>query len=510
MEGSALEKILMILEVSRKQDYIFASRKLRENAARSGDIAYVTGGDFFRTAANGLYREEENLVYSGGGHTVLQFDGREQAAAFAKCVTGTVLRQYDGLELFVKQMPYDGAKTPGENLKALSAELERKKSVRRSGFRLLSLGVEELDRESYSPVSLGGTPDRRPRQNGRLKPPAGWDDFPAELDRLAGRDNFIAVVHIDGNAMGKRVDRVYERSGRDWESCRAGLRRFSEAIQRDFEDAFMEMADEVSRRLPESASVLPVRPVILAGDDVCFVSAGNIGLECARVFLERLAAKTNSEDGGSYSACAGVALVHTRFPFHRAYDLAEELCSSAKRFGAALDPDGRVSAMDWHIEFGEMKYSLEKLRKDYVCEDSTDERPSRMELRPVAVIVPGGCGDPGARTYEFFKSLCTAVGSGRGGIARGKIKNLRQAFKQGALESEYYLHDKQIGGLFSRAFDAQYSPPDRRSTGSREGVRGETAGPKEVFREMDGVRRCLFFDAVEMMDHFTAFEEMKA
>ena len=33
---------LMILEVSQKQAYIFASRRLRENAARSEDIRYVT------------------------------------------------------------------------------------------------------------------------------------------------------------------------------------------------------------------------------------------------------------------------------------------------------------------------------------------------------------------------------------------------------------------------------------------------------------------------------------
>lgn len=484
----------MILEVSRKQDYIFASKKLRDNAARSADIAYVTGSEFFRDTAPGLYREEENLVYSGGGHTVLQFQGREQATAFAKCVTEAVLRQYDALELFVKQLPYDGGKSPGENLKALSAALERKKSLRRSAFRQLSFGVEALSGESFAPrVSGGGTEDSRPGQGNRLTlaPPAGWK-FQADFKTQAGGGNFIAVIHIDGNAMGKRVDRVYERSGRDWEACRAALRRFSEAIGRDFEDAFLEMAEEVARQFPELSPTLPLRPVILAGDDVCFVCAGDIALECARVFLERLTAKTNSEDRGGYAACAGVALVHTKFPFHRAYDLAEELCSSAKRFGAALDPDGRVSAMDWHIEFGQLKDSLAGLREDYACDDG-----GRMELRPVAVITPEGC-DPGVRSYGFFKTLCRALGSGDITIARGKIKNLRQVFKQGELESRFFLHDRQIGALLSYALEAGQPAPDRQE--AREG---------EVFREMDGVKRCLFFDAIEMTDHFTAFEGAK-
>lgn len=492
----------MILEVSQKQSYIFASKKLRENAERSEDIAYVTGSAFFRETAAELYREEDNLVYSGGGHTVLQFASGEQATAFARRVTEAVLRRYAGLELFVRQLPYDAARTPGENLKELSAALERKKALRRTGFRQLSFGVEALDGESFSPRVHGESPVRRPRQNGGSAPPEGWE-FPAEFEKLAGADNFIAVIHIDGNAMGKRVDRVYRRFGQDWESCRAGLQRFSRSIQRDFEQAFLETAEEAARQFPELAPALPVRPVILAGDDVCFVSAGSIGLECARIFLERLAARTNSEDQENYSACAGVALVHTKFPFHRAYDLAEELCTSAKRFGAALDPDGRVSAMDWHIEFGQLKDSLAELREDYACEDG-----GRMELRPAAVLVPDGCGDPGVRTYAFFKSLCQALQDERGKVARSKVKELRQAFKQGRLESEYFLHDKEILDLLYHPFEAEYRSPDRRWAYYRDMIRKEEKTRKEAFREMDGVSRCLFFDAIEMMDHFTAFEEV--
>lgn len=514
-----LERILMILEVSRKQEYIFASTKLRENAERSGDIAYVTDSAFFRAAAGELYREDENLVYSGGGHTVLQFDGREQAAAFAKKVTETVLREFQGLELFVKQMPYDSGKTPGDNLKELSAELEKKKSLRKSSFRQLSFGVEALDGESFAPVLCGEEQVRRFSRTSRLSPPAGWE-FPSEFEKLAGKDNFIAVIHIDGNAMGKRVDDVYKKYDRDWESCRSGLRRFSEGIQRDFEQAFTEMADEAALQCPDLKPDLPVRPVILAGDDVCFVTAGNIGLECARVFLEKLTAKCNQEggDGDPYAACAGVALVHKKFPFHRAYDLAEELCSGAKNFGATLDPcgQGRVSAMDWHIEFGQLKESLSALREDYTIaaqeDDKSREAPEelRLELRPVAVIVPQGCGNADVRSYEFFKALCLAVKGESGKIARSKIKDLRQAFKQGELESEFFLHDKQVNDLLYHGINAQFPSEETRQAFYREVlVSGNAEMKKELFRDTgDKKRRCLFFDAIEMMDHFTAFKEV--
>ena len=44
-------KVLTILEVSRKQEYIFASKKLRENAERSQDIADLTSSTFFMETA---------------------------------------------------------------------------------------------------------------------------------------------------------------------------------------------------------------------------------------------------------------------------------------------------------------------------------------------------------------------------------------------------------------------------------------------------------------------------
>lgn len=68
-----LNRTLVILEVSRKQDYIFASKRLKENARRSEDIRNVTSSEFFQEVAGFAYQESENLIYAGGGHTVLQF-----------------------------------------------------------------------------------------------------------------------------------------------------------------------------------------------------------------------------------------------------------------------------------------------------------------------------------------------------------------------------------------------------------------------------------------------------
>ncbi|MBD5098383.1 MAG: hypothetical protein HDT35_02340 [Clostridiales bacterium] len=494
-----MEKFLTILEVSQKQAYIFASKRLKENAARSGDIERVTGSAFFARTAADWYREEDNLVYAGGGHTVLQFEAEDQAKGFARAVTEAVLREYPGLELFVKTIPhnFDPARTPGDNLKELSKELERKKARRTASFRVADFGLEAAEEEEDRPKS---------RTEDGLRPPEGYQ-FPAEFeelpkaipaDRQNRADNFIAVIHIDGNAMGARVEDIYRCCAGDWESCRAALRKFSEGIQQDFESAFHDTVAEVIQVFRPGKN-LPIRPVILAGDDVCFVTAGSIGLECARVFLEKLSRRANAQQPDQpYAACAGVALVHTKYPFYRAYELAEELCSNAKRYGASLDAAGRVSAMDWHIEFGQLKDSLSLLREDYRTEDGC-----RLELRPVTVIVPeDGQQPPPERTYGYFRALCGAMKREQGKIARSKVKELRTALKQGEVEGEFFLQEKEIGDLLYHPLETAYALEEW----SRELDR---KGAFRTFRERAGeTRRCLFFDAIEMLDHFIPFEEV--
>lgn len=301
----SVPNVLTILEVSRKQDYIFGAKELKENVRRSAEIAYVTSSPFFEKTAPALYQKEKNLVYAGGGHTVLQFDSREQAVAFAKAVTEAAVRQFAGMEIFVRTMPYDPGLTPGQNLTALSAALEEKKARRQASFRWMDAGVA-------CPKDDARADEQKKKEtiHSQLEAPAGWQ-YLDQFEKIAGNDSFIAVVHIDGNAMGKRVMNLYQENQGDWDQCRQSLQRFSESIQKDFEQSMTDTAYALIAARPDGLEVpdLPLRPVILAGDDVCFVCRGSWGLECARLFLEHLTDKINAQDDKSYAACAGVALV---------------------------------------------------------------------------------------------------------------------------------------------------------------------------------------------------------
>ena len=120
-----------------------------------------------------------------------------------------------------------------------------------------------------------------------------------DLGGTKDKSNFIAVVHIDGNAMGKRVEKLQRRFEKlDWTEYKEKLREFSASIDEDFKAAYKDMSDDVASNIGRGRlsdlnitdNKFPVRRIITAGDDICFVAEGRIGVECAAVFIACLAA----------------------------------------------------------------------------------------------------------------------------------------------------------------------------------------------------------------------------
>lgn len=488
-----MSRFLTILEVSQKQAYIFASNKVKDNIVNSAIIAKVLSPEYLATVGEEHYGSD-NLVYSGGGHTILEFTDKEKAKQFVSKLTLHVIKNYDGLEIFAKIMEYDETLSPKENLKKLSGLLEGKKALRCASFHQGTFGIERIDSDTRKPKAKGTSDSieavRKEEYNEAAKKftPEGFE--PAyrfdDLGGDKGNSNFIAVVHIDGNGMGKRVDELYELDGmQDWNSAKQKLQLFSDGIDVDFKSAYSEMAETVGSSLKSGSlkgklnlekSYFPIRRIITAGDDICFVTEGRIGLECARIFIEKLSAKKNSVDWKGYSACAGVAIVHRKYPFYKAYELAEMLCSSAKKQGAALSPedDGRsVSAIDWHIEFGEIKDSLAEIKAVYNCSDGNlmTQRPYTIQASEPVMKKANPYGD----FVRKVKKLTTAEKE----LGNGKIKNLRAAIKEGETETTNYLKFNKMEKFISTPF-----------------VQTEV-----------GTKVCTWFDAVEMMDTFLVVTE---
>lgn len=513
---------LTILEVSQKQVYIFASNKLQDNIVNSAVIAWVMSPEYFKEKAvqldgTALFSQKKNLVYSGGGHTVLEFETKSQAFEFVKKVTTSIRKEYPGLEVFAKTKEYDNTDTPGGNLKELTKALERKKAERKSAFHQGSFGIEKIDSTTLNPVFAeqsplaGVMPEEEQKIDKKLSANQYGYHRVWKFEDLGGSkdiSNFIAIVHIDGNAMGKRVENLYQQNKHiSWEDYKKKLKTFSDSIDNDFKNSYKEMVELVAKNLEsgrlEKLSIkekkFPVRRIITAGDDICFVTEGRIGLECAVAFLKALSEKQNEEDKMGYAACAGVAIVHQKYPFYRAYELAEHLCSNAKKFGATLSTErgGEISSIDWHIEYGEMKDTLDEIRKAYKTADG-----KQLELRPYIVCAPEDIlAQEKIRQYRHFKQLITSIQEKEFDYSKGRLKELRGVLKQGEVAAQHYLKFHKIEDIARDSYQGIFEKVDTSGIGSGNKLR------REIFIEtFDRKQRSLLFDTIEMLDTFIQLE----
>ena len=214
----------------------------------------------------------------------------------------------------------------------------------------------------------------------------------------------VGVIHIDGNGvgaimrdLGKAFERVddqldsFERSTNkrkkdpcDNELADAPRDRKENPCDRA-EDPFQWFVMEVNYRLdrvvnqavakawktvyrlatgksaPESPPVVPVVPVLVGGDDVTVYTDGRYAIPFAEAYIQHyecltdkdallreLAVMAGAKEAGPLTASAGVAIVGRNFPFHIAYDLAEELVSRGKKLGKKKLPVP-CSTINFHV-----------------------------------------------------------------------------------------------------------------------------------------------------------------
>ena len=225
-------------------------------------------------------------------------------------------------------------------------------------------------------------------------------------------ESYIAVIHIDGNNMGVKFSHC-----RDWKE----RRDLSITVANAVTTAFGELVTKIVKEYLEDHSydkyldlktllgqedsvILPIRPIIIGGDDITFITPGRLGLHYANYFIrcanrqllldeEQKAHFESCANQGSeqkcninshLSCCAGVAIVPAKYPFFRAYTLAEELCSNAKKQSRQDDS----SWLDFAVLHGETYPSLEMLRESqYKGIPSENGRDCQMHYGPYRIDV---------------------------------------------------------------------------------------------------------------------------
>jgi hypothetical protein len=229
-------------------------------------------------------------------------------------------------------------------------------------------------------------------------------DLPKNLEKFEAafpKTDWLAVIHADGNGLGQIFLNFGDASRcRDWCGYLKKQREFSLALDdctinaygKAVGDLHTHLREEIKRRREAGENIskdeentVPLLPLVLGGDDLTLICDGRYAIQFAKEFLAEFERQTAANDVinpiadnalgvGRLSSCAGVAIVKPHFPFHAAYDLAEELLQSAKkvkeRFKHTVkDKDGEekeapypASALDYHILYDTSGVDLERIR----------------------------------------------------------------------------------------------------------------------------------------------------
>jgi hypothetical protein len=510
-----MNEVLATIDITSIQSYVFSSNRIKEAIGASELVRY---------ASETLPRElaEKAVWMAGGGNATLIFPSIEEAKAFARVYSEQVLVNCPGLRVAIAFS--DAADGLAEALEhAHRTALPEAKAILRSGSFPGCPLTRECGSTGQPSIDFIRADDEQPgrrwvsaevltkrtaaeRAHKELDAPQsefliglcrelqiGPKSFPlvlsnqiGDLGGTHGEDNRIAVIHADGDGVGKRVQLIAETAGSE---VRERLVSFSAALQSIGEQAFLRTVRAIVESIEidkdgnpsivhplsskgvdglprikldrvENGWVLPVRPIVIGGDDMTVLTDARIGLAFASLYV-RSFAELSSENkealGGNLAASVGVAFVHSKYPVKRAYDLAEALTSNAKTF--AKQRPGDFGAVDWlHVASTVPPDLAEVRQQSYQVDGKT------LGLRPISAnpeeyrswetvreVLASAQKIPQSRR----KALLSAISEGPDAVNRLRLTRLGDAkLPKVSRASDPQCQDSGFSEGFSPYFDA--------------------------------------------------------
>ena len=487
-----------VLDTTGIQPYIFGSNRLRENIGASYLVSQATD-NWARKALNELKRKvyafdpekhqpdakprieddglAAELVYAGGGNTILLFSDKQYAVEFTKILSKRILEDAPGINLLAvhQEFDWDSQSLYDVVQNLMKNDLDAKKRSRIPSAPLLGLGVTATCRSTQL-VAVGMSENFKDDEpylisteiDAKLKvvrqandnlqkmfaSALGSYEFPLrtdEMGRSQGDSSYSAVIHADGNRMGKRFQKFgKDKCNRDYIIA---MRQLSHSVNQAGIDALKEVVKILVKSIKVDAdgkrkvkgqfeikdNYLPFRPLVYGGDDVTFVCDGRLGLELAAIFLQEFEKQlvVGNENGKNpLTACAGICVVKTHYPFARAYQLSEDLCRKAKKF-VKDEEKGDFSALDWHLAASGLIGSISEIRdREYKVPTGS------LSMRPVSLKKEI---DSDWRTWQGFTKVVKHLNEDEDWKGRhNKVIALRDVLRQGPDATEKFLKNYRI------------------------------------------------------------------
>ena len=509
----------LLFDTRSIQRYIYSGNKLRTNVGAS----YIVDRVFFDVLIDGVLKEMfpvenfpadndaweaaqdvatpwENMnsccmAYVGGGNALLLFDSAKEdlRVEVVKNFTRKLLVERPGLKVgaALGELELQNGELNQDNIDALYRKLKDNQNNIFPAVNVPYTGLTlncEINGEAANFYGKLGTDDKKfysqeTAVKSKIAEAANKNlrtrfneifsvknfsaqiefDFPYEVEKLGQKEgkNYFAIVHVDGNNMGLKFRTCKSLTER---------RKLSREIRRKTEGAFADLLAKIilmkrdnlfGNALELKENYLPIRPLIIGGDDVTFLCPANMAILFTKTLIEILDADTPADApehltekiSQHMDACAGIAILPTKYPFFRGYELAEQLCDSAKKSMRELLPKGldskeNLSAediprgsswLDFAILHGEQAPTLEQIRE-------TEYRGARGNLHFGAYRLCNADAEFKRDRLHNIENLISCTTQFPYVMANNKIKELRGILQRGKDDTAKFLRQLHYQG----------------------------------------------------------------
>lgn len=386
-----MEITAILINVTGIQEYIFHSNKLKENIGASyiieneiyENLMNEMLKDLFSDALSCDWKDNHavkiessptikcEIGYVGGGNALLLFkneaneDKEDNSKTFVKAFSKAVLEQFPGLHLVFGKKTDFKLSAYKKEFECLMQDLKQRKSEYIPIVSIPKHGItadcpwsndsaeirEEKDKQYISKASYAKIYATKIAQNNikqkEMYPALGETYLLTEDIENLGQEkeaSYIAVVHIDGNGMGSIFNEI---------ETLPDLRKKSKDVSIKATEAMANLIKNIVSKVKivqnnkkedeyfidnmqlfwdkkNKRTILPIRPILVGGDDITFICEGRLGMYLAEKFISLFFDEDAKSKQLMDGACAGVAIVKTHFPFYKSVQLAKELCDEAK------------------------------------------------------------------------------------------------------------------------------------------------------------------------------------
>lgn len=357
------------------QGFIFQTDKLKDIVGGSELIEHICT-KFFEDQVEDF--DKSKLIIGAAGNIKYLFEEFEACQKIVANFTKSVMELAPGISISQAVVETDG----DLKLKHIN-ELEDKLKVQRNkqvvpinfGYLIterarntgnVAVGFDKFDKNESidnSTLKKRKALDSLTGLSEKFTLPEG-KRFPFDFEEMVKNTDrsWIAVVHADGNGLGKVLQQLGAKlQDKSENELIKAYKEFSENLEKStlkaansaFKNVFINSEKGRSKQ-----EFFPFRPIVLGGDDLTVIVRSEYVLDFTHNFLIEFEKETSNNLNPLFkrydikierlTACAGIAYIKSSFPFHYGCDLAEQLCSEAKKQAKKINEVNVPSCLMFH------------------------------------------------------------------------------------------------------------------------------------------------------------------